>query len=387
MTEPFLIVCRISRKGQKNTEDIFKQEKLLIDYIEKNFSNVEKKIYKFKHTGSAWREGYEYYHLLKKKLLSIKAMNPGKTIKLFVREPDRLTRSNGHFSLLLKFIKNKGMTVKFYFGKEQFFDLDFTISNQNISISERLNEEIEKGETEGEKFSERSTQAHQRKREELEHNHKTREWIWVNLYDFVKNALPYFHQFGGTNREFYIGVQDSIIHHYDFEISLAEIERYHKMIPSENNFEPGNGLIVCTKCDKMRWVTPTVCDYFNENEDSEFTCNMLQGCKCEYKMMEEESNEIPAQNAMDADEAGPAEEAMGVEEPDPEADKYIIKEILGSRINNGKIEFLVWWKGYQRKKSTWEPEETLQLDVPKLLESYKKRNPHYFIEIMNINGN
>jgi len=167
MTEPFLIVCRISQKGQKNTEDIFKQEKLLIDYIKSNFGDVEKKIYKFKHTGSAWREGYEYYHLLKKKLLSIKAMNPGKTIKLFVREPYRITRSNGHFSLLLKFIKDKGMTVKFYFGKKQFFDLDFTISNKNISISERLNEEIEKGETEGEKFSERSTQAHQSKREEL----------------------------------------------------------------------------------------------------------------------------------------------------------------------------------------------------------------------------
>ena len=213
------------------------------------------------------------------------------------------------------------MTVKFHFGKDQFSDLEFTISNQNISISERLKEEIEKGETEGEKFSERSTQAHQRKREERKHNHKTREWIWVNLYDFVKNALPYFHQFGRTNKEFYKGVQDSIIHHYDFEISKAEIERYHKMIPSENNFEPGNGLIVCTKCDKMRWVTPTVCDYFNENEDSEFTCNMLQGCKCEYKMMEEESNEIPEEEAMDADEASPAEEAMDADDPDPDPEE------------------------------------------------------------------
>ena len=382
--EPFLIVCRISQKGQKNTEDIFNQEKLLIDYIKSKFGDVKPE--KFKYIGSSWRKGDEYYKLLKKKLLSIKEKNPGKTINLFVREPDRLTRSIDHFTLLLKFIKGRGMTVKFHFGKFEFSDLDFTISNQNISISERLKEEIEKGETEGEKFSERSTQAHQRKREELKHNHKTREWIWVNLYDFVKNALPYFHQFGRTNNEFYIGVQDSIIHQYDFEISKAEIERYHKMIPSENNFKPGNGLIVCTKCDKMRWVTPTVCDYFNENEDSEFTCNMLQGCKCEYKMMEEESNEIP-EEAMDADEASPSEDGMEVEEPVPEVAKYIIKEILGSRINNGKIEFLIWWKGYQRTNSTWEPEETLQVDVPSLLELYKERNPHYFIENININGN
>lgn len=385
--EPFLIVCRISQEGQKNTEDIFKQEKLLIDYIKSNFSDVEKKIYKFKHIGSAWTEsGDKYYDLLKKKLLVIKAENPGKTINLFVREPDRLTRSVDHFSLLLKFIKIRGMTVKFYFGKVEFFDLNFTVSYLNTSVSENLNEEIKKGEIESGKISSRSSQAHQRKREEREHNHSTKNWIWVNLYDFIKNALPDFNQFGGTNKEFYKGIQDSIICHYDFEISQAEIERYHKMIPSENDFEPGNGLIVCTKCDKMRWVTPTVCDYFNENEDSEFTCNMLQGCKCEYKMMEEESNEIP-EEAMDADEASPSEDGMEVEEPAPEVAKYIIKEILGSRINNGKIEFLIWWKGYQRNKSTWEPEETLKEDVNAFLDLYKEHNPHYFIENININGN
>ena len=65
----------------------------------------------------------------------------------------------------------------------------------------------------------------------------------------------------------------------------------------------------------------------------------------------------------------------------------IIKEILGSRINNGKIEFLIWWKGYQRNKSTWEPEENLKEDVNAFLDLYKEHNPHYFIENININGN
>jgi len=375
--EPCLIVCRISKKGERNTEDLHTQEKQLIKYINDNFQNVNKeKIYKIKHTGSSWKERSRYYDFLEKKLLVIKKENPGKIINLFVREPDRLTRSVDQFSLLLKFIRRKGMTVKFYFGKVKFSDLNFTVSYLNTSISERLNEEIKKGEIESDKISMRSSQAHQIKREEREHNHKTREWIWVNLYDFVKNTLPYYKDFGGSKKKFYKGVQDSIIYHYDFEISQAEIERYHKMIPVENDFKPGNGLIVCTKCHKMRWVTPSVCDYFNENADSEFTCSMLQGCKCEFKMMDEESNEIPQEpeDAMDAMDA-----------MDAEVKTYDVNEILGSRINNGRIEFLIWWRGYQKKKSTWEPEENIQEDIPVMLDLYKIRNPHYFIENININ--
>jgi len=49
--EPFLIVCRISQKGQKNTEDIFNQEKLLIDYIKSKFGDVKPE--KFKYIGSS----------------------------------------------------------------------------------------------------------------------------------------------------------------------------------------------------------------------------------------------------------------------------------------------------------------------------------------------
>ena len=49
--EPFLIVCRISREGQKNTEDIFKQEKLLIDYIKKKAEREGKDTI---HLASLW---------------------------------------------------------------------------------------------------------------------------------------------------------------------------------------------------------------------------------------------------------------------------------------------------------------------------------------------
>ena len=189
---------------------------------------------------------------------------------------------------------------------------------------------------------------------------------------------------------FYTGVQTSIKHHYGFSVPKSEIKRYRDMI-SDSDLVPQNGLIVCTqeRCNKIRWVTSEVCEYYNNNSESQFTCSMLQGCKCSYPMMDEESHHISEESGggglapSDEENMEPndGEENM---EPEEEEPRYIIKSIMERRIRNGKTEYLVWWKGYSIKNSTWEPEERLIEDVPVLLHQFNLVMSDYYLQNMNI---
>lgn len=54
--------------------------------------------------------------------------------------------------------------------------------------------------------------------------------------------------------------------------------------------------------------------------------------------------------------------------------KYRIREIIGKRKRNGRIEYLIWWKGYKKDKSTWERRVSLIDDGNKsLINEYEKR--------------
>ncbi|XP_054763412.1 chromobox protein homolog 8-like [Lytechinus pictus] len=50
---------------------------------------------------------------------------------------------------------------------------------------------------------------------------------------------------------------------------------------------------------------------------------------------------------------------------------YAAESLLNRRIRRGKAEYLVKWKGWSIKYSTWEPEDNI-IDK-RLLESFKKR--------------
>lgn len=64
-----------------------------------------------------------------------------------------------------------------------------------------------------------------------------------------------------------------------------------------------------------------------------------------------------------------------IEQESVDEEIYEVEKVVGKRIHQGKVEYLLKWKGYSSNDNTWEPEDSL--DCSELLQEYEKNKERH----------